>query len=321
MSSPEETRVGYPCLFKQQCHGCDKVTIQDRPFMCINLKCQYYTPCPGCQENRTLHDTTSGKRCKECIKKSKKLQREFITEKEKSINNGAMQLGLSTGNGAGNTGPEIRTISITSPGEPPLELDQAEKTYYLERWGNFKGYYRNPSAYFVCHLIILQEIQITYLTSKRLQARGYLNEELTNQLNTAVSMLKKMNEQLPSKEAEDVMDDEKSLAMIYDAYKEETRIRYAGGVARILSPAALALAPRLDFPIDPFELLTNLGFSFAEAEDAIRNVNMPSAEYTPQQILEHFGFHLTEEFAQPLASPLVSPLSDAQLTEEDERLD
>jgi hypothetical protein len=307
MPANESHLPGYPCLYKAVCKNCNKVAIDDRPSLCVHIKCVHYTICPLCHENRTLRDTDQGVMCGQCLTKKPNLAKAVLAKEE------AARAGTATISGAT---AEPRQITVTKPGTPPPELNEEEKRHYKERWEDFKGYYRNPAAYFTCHMIILEEITLGYVEGRILASRGNLNTEWNEIKSISIATLEKLNKQLPAKESEDLLDDEKSLAMIYDTYVNEKKIRYANGVARLLTPEALALAPAMHFPIDATKLLQRCGFTPMDIEDVLQRVEMPPEHYTAAQVLEYFGFRLREEYAQPIASPL----SESQILDDEERL-
>lgn len=279
------------------CRNCKKTKIEDRPTVCSAIECEDFQPCPQCGLNRTLHDTVNrGRLCKVCVGITKAQVPKAIKELEGVIFSGEEDQKASDAS----TGINIRGIGkITTPGTPPPDLDDQEKEYYMNRWREYEGYYRNPSAYYNVHQLILLEIHSSYLNNKLISSRGELQSELSRELQVTVNLRKVVSDQLPEKEAEDVMDDEKSLAVIYEKYKEEKKLRSVGPVSRVFRRDTLALAPHLYFEINPKELLERCGFKVVDIEKILPRIQEFTAEQkkTPEQILEFFGFNLTEEFA------------------------
>lgn len=303
------------CQFKQVCIHCTKTQPDDRPHLCIAIQCEDYKVCPKCGMNRTLHETHDGQKlCKKCFGGYAKLgtrsSKAEIKDREES---GVAMIHTASDN---IHGVEIRQITVTPPGIPPPELNQDEKDYYNKRWNEYKGYYRNPKAYFICHQMILEELNLNYLAAKILCSRGEAESAFVRERQHSINTLRLLNEQLPDKEAEDVQDDEKSLAMIYDAYCREKQKRSVNGVSRILSQEAIALAPRLEFPIDPSELLKRCGFKIEEVSDVLSRIENIPLDKEPVDILEFFGFQIKEEYALPYEVQDASEYYDAEVNSE-----
>lgn len=296
-----------PCIYKRVCRSCTKTEEADRPVACIAIQCVDYELCAGCNQNRTLH----GERrlCKVCLGASVEIVRDSTKKEQKKRKNENRMTFVSTGN-------QDREIVITPPGVPPKELNDNEVEYYNVRWEQYKGYYRNPQAYFICHMIILEEINLTYLNSKLLSVRGEAANEYSKERQQSIKVLETLSEQLPDKEAEDVQDDEKALCSIYETYCEEKKKRAPGGVGRILSQAAVALAPNLDFKLNPRELLRRCGFREEDIDIAVSKIaEVPDESRTPEDILKFFGFELNEEYAMPFEMVDKSEFFDDEITD------
>lgn len=284
-----------PCTFKPVCRSCNKVEVGDRPQLCEAMACKDYQPCPGCGMNRTLHDSINkGTLCKICLKTSKIGIQTEIKETAEAISNGAS---VSTGN----MGVKVRGLhSLSIPGVAPDDLEDEEKEYYDKRWAEYHGYYRNPAAYYNCHQLILLEIHSSYLNRSLIGSRGELQKDLSRDLQVTIALRKMVQDQLPDKEAEDVMDDEKSLAMIYDTYRKEKGLRSLGPVSRVFRRDTVAIAPYLEFPLDPRVLLTNCGFKVVEVDKVVERIkDIPLEGKTPEEVLKFFGFELDEKYAMP----------------------
>lgn len=290
-----------PCIFKKVCKKCLKVQVDERPVMCEALKCEYYTPCSKCSKNRKL--TEIGK-CNVCSgispQDSARLRNEAIKERKESIELGRVPI----------AGVTINT-KITSPGTPPQGLNSGQVEYYKSRWNDYKGYYRDPSAYFVCHLIILEEINISSLTDKMLETALERRADIGRSVTASISTMKMLKDQLPDREAEEEMDENKTIAAIYDAWLQEKKFRTKSGVSRILSPEAIALAPELTFKIDPHKLLERCGFKEIQIENAIDLIEQipEDIQDSPESILEFFGFKLRDEYALEYDNPLVENIN------------
>lgn len=285
------------CDFKKVCNSCTKAEVSERPSMCILLQCPHYTRCSICGMNRKLNDAGL---CLDCSGQSKVSQNAIPGKARREANAKVPSL-LQEEDGVITSRP----VTLTEPGTPPLELQVLEKSYYQKRWKEYKGYYRNPAAYFICHMMILEEINLTFMNSRMLETRGELQHQYASERQRSITVLKLLKEQLPEREMEEVMDDEKAIASIYEAYIQEKQVRYAGGVARLLSPEAIALAPALTFPLDPRELLTRCGFDIVNIEQALEKIDFQeiATEKTPEEVLEFFGFYLREEYAMPYIVP------------------
>jgi hypothetical protein len=289
------------CTFKKVCNSCTKADLADRPSMCILIKCPYYKLCSLCGNNRKLNDRGL---CIDCSGESKVGQNAIPSQARKAAAK-AVSTGETNITREENGVLVAHSVSITEPGVPPPELQGREVTYYQKRWSEYKGYYRNPAAYFICHMMILEEINLAFMNSRMLETRGELQQQYASERQRSITVLKLLKEQLPEREMEEVMDDEKAIASIYETYLQEKQIRYMGGVARLLSPGAIALAPSLTFPLDPRELLTRCGFDIVDIEQALEKIDyQPIAkERTPEEVLEFLGFFLKEEYAMPYVVP------------------
>jgi hypothetical protein len=294
------------CGYKQCCAACTKVHIDERPSMCDAIGCEDYLPCPSCGKNRTLHDLNGKKLCKQCHSQSEAEARKLVGQKSAAIKNGQQE--VSSGNGAhagtdaafNATGGKVRTVTMSPPGTPPSELTAIERNYYEQRWKEFKGYYRNPSAYFVCHTIIIEEINLNYLNEKQIMCRGEMQAEIGNARSASLRMLELLNKQLPAKESEDEAEDENFLSKVYQRYVEAKSKRSLKGISRVFSSEAVAMAPELTFPIDPADLMTRCGWTLQEALDIAKHITLDdniAKTKTPKELLEYFGIRLDEQYA------------------------
>jgi len=288
------------CAFKKECRGCNKVALEDRPVMCAAIKCPIFEPCPNCHNNRTLHEVDGVKLCKKCFELSPNLLKKLMAQREAEISSG--NLTMPPAGGAGS--PRIITMSL--PGIAPDGLEPYEKDYYNKRWEQYEGHYRNPSAYFTCHAIILEEIRANYLLRKRIDLRGEAEAENRVEYTSCMATLDVLTKRLPEKEAEDVMDDEKTLAVIYEKYSKETAKRRTAGVSRIFTNEAIVLDPALDFPVNPRAILERLGYKIASFTELLEKIVLDGdikKKMGPKELLEFFGFRLDEEYALPFDHP------------------
>ena len=136
---------------------------------------------------------------------------------------------------------------------------------------------------------------MNFITEKRGSDVSLLEKQRTR----LIDNLKELRNQLPEKEANDMSDDEKSLAMIYERYCEEKKLMAVGKVSRMITPEALALAPVLTFPLNPQELLVRLGYRQVDAIQACESILQVDLPSSTKKMLEFFGFFLEEKFAMP----------------------
>lgn len=282
-----------PCRFKRVCVNCMKADMDSRPAMCIALKCEHYELCPVCKENRSLH----GERriCKNCLGITSESSKSIIGNANSELK--AREATKTATVHTSTSSPLV--VSITPPGTPPPEFNDNQKNYYNDRWRQYEGYYRNPAAYFICHMLIIEEINLTYLNSLMILSRGEMQFEHTKERQQSIQMLKILNEQLPERESQDIMDDEKALSQIYESYCKEKRIRSAAGVSRIFSPDAVALIPELAFKFDAKMILEKCGYKLEDLDAVLSRLEQMPIDRTPEEILKFFGYKLKEEYAMP----------------------
>lgn len=335
MSSEEATN---PCIYKKeckQCQICDNNTI-DRPKLCIEMECEYYTPCKKCGVNKTL---AADRKCGNCSrrKNNKLLVRGADGEPieiddnpptNKQLNPYHLTSPVSSGNSDESLTPSIhdpldsqpatREIEITVPGKPPNQFSQSEKDYYNNQWLLYKDFYSDPTAWPVVHQVIIMEIELIWLGTAMLSKRG---ESLTNyeaQRSKLINNLESLKKQLPTKESQQLTDDEKSMAAIYSKYLEEKAAREISGTRIIFSPEAMALAPMLPYPIDLREIINRLGYDTTSAIELCNKFkSMPSDAH---KLLEYLGFDLHEKLAMDAHNPDLEDLGLLGIeTIEDER--
>lgn len=265
-----------PCSFKKACIHCNVVEIGDRPIMCGQIECKDYTPCKKCKRNCNLNELGV---CAFCRKGKDSAQ----SEDELSEDNIEMPV------------QENDPDEMCTPGIPPEYLSETQQMYYAQQWDSYSGYYRDPTAYIICHYIILEEINLNYLTKMIMQRRGDMRDRLQRLKQTSISTLKDLRSQLPEKEALELSDDEKYVAMIADAYIKEKNLRSTGKVSRVFSDEAIALAPVLPHRANLQQMIENCGYTVETPEGALALLD--SVPETPEELLNVFGFKVGEKYA------------------------
>lgn len=286
-----------PCIYKSVCKECKMCDADDRPLMCISLRCEYYTPCTKCHCNRTLNDK---KICNVCAKDQRTT---IATNPEGKLIEVPVSHQVQMQSSDEGDIPH-REVSITQPGTPPSEYSEGEKEYYLAQWNEYRNFYRDPTAKALCHNIIIMEIELNYLVNYMINHRGQASKDHESQRNRIIKNLTELRNQLPQREATEQSDDERFISMVYDRYIEEKKKRSLGKVSRVLSPEALALAPALDFPVNPQQLLTDLGYRTVDAIQACQHITLEELPSNPAQTLEFFGYFLDEKYAMPYETKL-----------------
>jgi hypothetical protein len=161
------------------------------------------------------------------------------------------------------------------------------------------------------------EIELNWLTSYLISHRGEVEKGLEVKRDKIIDNLQKLRASLPDKEANDMSDDEKSIAMIHESYLKEYRLRHKGHISRIFSPEAIALAPALTHKVDPAKLLTKLGYNLVDvvqaADKFYADHELPDS---PEAMLEFFGFYLREKYAMPYDQNILD--EDEGIEHEDE---
>jgi len=295
-----------PCTFKKLCRNCNFCNEERRPTACIELHCEHYTPCRKCKRNLPLNFqelcTFCDEKDKSPIKVSKKvstsIQRE-MDELEQSLESMEVRDGSNQAV-ASRAELQNRKYEITAPGVAPNQYTESERTYYLSQWEQYKGFYRDPTAYSVLHNIILLEVELNWVNGYMLSQRGEIIKELEVKQQRLIQNLRVLRDQLPEKEAQDLSDDEKSIAMIYQRYCEEIKVRRVGKLSRMLSPEAYVLADNLHFKFNPMNLLMRMGYKPIPAAEAVdRYIDPKDIPQDPQDFLQFMGCHLREKFASP----------------------
>jgi len=218
--------------------------------------------------------------------------------------------------GATSGGVEIK---ITLPGVPPDHYTAAEKEYYQQHWEMYKGYYRDPTCYTIVHNLILLEVELNFVTGWLNQARQGFDKNNEFRRKAIIDSMDKLRGQLPQKEMQEMTDDEKSLAMIYERYCKEKKLRYVGGVSRMISPEAIALAPVMPFKMDLFGILKKMGYSPVEIQQAIpRFYETEEIPQDPNKMLEWLGFFLKEQYAMQESEVLPAQVENEFVLEQEE---
>ncbi len=296
-----------PCTVKRKCMMCKDVDLGDRPTMCKALACEFYIPCSKCGMNADGIDPDIGwcenEHCKHINNIMEVVAVEVIDGHEIRAYDTGPNETEDVLSSVVSTGKKRR--KITRPGVPPDELEDYEREYYLHRWEEYEGYYRDPVAYVTCHYLILEEIKLSYIMAEVLQKRGEALADKETEKSHVYSSIRKLKEQLPEKESERLSDDQVALGMIYDKYCEVNKKTRSSEVIRVLTPEAVALAPTLPFKLDPERMLRLCGFSLVEAQDAAQRVfNANEIEMSGLSILEFLGFKVKEKYAMPFDSDM-----------------
>jgi len=283
------TEAQNPCTFKTVCKTCRFVkNVNDRPLLCKESSCPEYTPCSKCGKNVALY---KDKKCAGCTKEDAAPTTEDLGVSSKETFSPGKQDVPASKNG--------RVFSVTVPGQAPPEYNEEEKSYYERQWLEYEGYYRDPSAYPVCHAIILGEIELNHVNSQLINIRYEEDQKILESIDKRqeriINTIAKLRAALPAKEAIELSEDEKAISAIYERYAQEQLKRRVGNVSRVLSPEAVALAPCLPFPVGLADILTRLGYKSVDIENAFRQVEQ--AQYLPKDpktLLEALGMILSE---------------------------
>jgi len=280
---------------------CIDVDLDDRPTMCKSLACEFYIPCSKCGVNADGIDPDIGW----CENRHCKHAKGVIETVEIEVSDGQVIRAYDVGPNVteevlSSVSTRKKRRSITRPGVPPPELESHEIEYYLYRWEEYEGYYRDPVAYVTCHYLILEEIKLSYIMSDVLQKRGEALADKENEKSRVYDSIRKLKDQLPEKESERLSDDQLALGMIYDKYCEENEKNRSADVIRVLSPEAVALAPELPFKLDAERMLRLCGFSLVEAQDAAQRIfDANDIKKSGLSVLEFLGYKLKEKYAMP----------------------
>ncbi len=277
-----------PCIFKKVCTSCKFVTIGDRPNGCVKWSCKDYTPCKGCAENRPLDQTG---RCANCGGEGVRPRAEGPPP--------VKQLPQETSHPVRQPLP-VQAEEFTFPGHAPSRYTADERQYYDSNWVNYSGYYRDPTAAALLHNIILLEVEINHTIAAIAQHRTESKKDLEGKHDRLTKTMKILRDQLPKKESMELNEDEKSLGMIHERYLEQIGHVRVGGISRVLTQDAIALAPHLHFPINVTELLQRLGYRLVDIVTALEKHFTP--EDVPKNIddmLEFLGFYLKAKYAMP----------------------
>jgi hypothetical protein len=276
------------CTWKTECKDCKIVDRKDRPNVCRDIKCHHLTICTSCGLNKYSEDTSDPDKtlCNECYANQNPTKKVRVTSQQQKTTSNA-----------------VDSMTVMIPGEAPPSLSEKEKDYYIKRWTEYDGYFRDPAAYAVVHHMILEELNLNYIQSKIISIRGGVtSDELTKQKENSIKSLESLKKQLPEKEAREDSDEEKALCNAYSKYLEEIGKSTKRGFRRVLTEEAIALAPELYFKIDPRELLERCGFDVATLDEVLEKFYVPEEiGTTAEEILEFLGFKLKEEYALPFA--------------------
>lgn len=276
------------CSYKTCCKNCRLAVDNhdERPSVCELNNCPEYRPCEVCKKNKPLTKDSDKSLCVNCyIDLTRGTDRDFTQEDSFT--------GIDIPHPEGDAG---RTATC-SPGTPPAAFNNSEKQEYIRQWKEHDGFYKDPYALPMIHNMIIMQIQLHSVTEKIIvhQHEPDMLAILMNQQEMLIKNISAIQAKLPSKEAEDLSDMEASMAMVYQDYCEEHGKRYNGGVARMLTDEALALAPVLPFKVDLPRLMGNLGLNFVSHEQASEMLKFDDIK----SALEFFGFEGDEDITAP----------------------
>lgn len=279
-----------PCTYKPICKTCKWVeAVEDRPALCIRLSCEHYTPCAKCGKNAPLY---KDKKCSAC---SKEKEASKVAPPEPYTEVSAANLPDVASRFNGNA--IEREISFTVPGQCPPEYNDEERAYYENQWEEYQGYFRDPSAYPIVHSIILMEIELSHINTRIINSGS--EDAIVNLEKRRLKLVETMDRlrrSLPERESLELSDDEKAIAAIYERYAEERLRRRIGGVSRVLTPEAIALAPRLPYKLNLSSILLKLGYRAIDIEAALQLVIPPDQlPKDPVLLLEALGIFLREK--------------------------
>ena len=213
-----------PCSYKQQCISCKLVPIESRPSLCESMQCEHFTPCVSCSDNKKLINNTCS-RCKRLHQQDRDRRDQLrVSDIEDEIPEDSLDTEVDSKYDSIPI-PEYKG-TLALPGTPPESFSPAEKDYYLMMWSKYDNYYRNPTAYPIAHAIIIQQMELNRLIQQIHEASGEYVASLEQKKNKTIESLKKLHDQMPDREAEEISDDEKSIAMIYDSYIEAKKKRH-----------------------------------------------------------------------------------------------
>lgn len=292
----------HPCSFKVLCRTkCPaSLPIADRPEMCESMECEHYTPCKKCGNNRHLQEGL----CADCKRGGHKKPDPEVRRKDGEVEiydaSEEMDADFPLESEVDQNRDKL-PMSITLPGDPPPEYGDQEREYYEKQWEQYSGYYRDPTAYAICHNIILIEVELHWINTWLLRKRETVSDSvkaMEKKRDGMIANLEKLRKQLPEKDSADLSDAERSISMIYETYVKEQGLRKQGNVSRILSKEAVALAPQLHFPLDPEELLRRLNYRTVDITEAV-DMFCDSDEIPPdpKELLEFMGYYLDEKLA------------------------
>lgn len=325
-----------PCQFKRCCKSCMMVDMDNRPSLCLQLECNDYKPCKKCGMNRELDARgLCLARCSK-VKSEETLIRNAAGEAElirdpMPTNFRLQTVGIPNEVSSGNfedpgprpvPGSTNVKIGITLPGTPPEYFTPVEAESYRKQWDSYSGFYRDPTAYAVVHNVIIMEIELNFINAWIGMNRAnpqVATKDMEDRHYRLIQSLEKLRNQLPKKDAEELSDDEKSLGMIYERYCKEKNLRSVAGISRILTQDAVALAPLLDFKMDPTELFKTMGYRVVDIEEAMKKFH--TSKDIPNNVeamAEFLGFFLKEEYAITETIVPMSALEDFETTEEKE---
>lgn len=320
----EDKSVSGPCNFKANCKTCRYASQQDRPSVCTDLDCEYYTPCKKCGANTSLQ---SNGHCRECGRgKTSNDESTIVRTKDgfavasksdvpipgaaKMLSKAGTKPELdpivesviseirADGKMAGDAGYDENHDDggFTMPGTPPSGLNAEESKYYLKQWESYIEYYPDPTLSSTLHTIIVIELELLWITSRAANSRGEYEMELMTRRSRLTSDIKALRNSLPEEEASQISEKEASLSYAYEQYAEERAKNSFGGVDRVFTKDAVALNAALPFKTDLPYILRKLGYTSKDVTEVTDRV-IDIKNLTPIEVAEAFGFPVRQDLA------------------------
>lgn len=276
------------------------------------LNCEHYTPCIQCQQNRALNEDQL---CEQCVKPVKGKAAAPPPVEPAIAEHPATSQEVSPVN--------FRAI-VTPPGVPHPNYTEQQRDYYKTNWENYVGYFRDPSAYPLIHHMIMMEIELMAVANEKvylMQLDGDNDprlKALEQRETKLISNMELLRRSLPEKEAQEMTDDEKSIAAILERYTQLKKSRYQGGVSRIMSPHAIALAPVLPHKLNLGEILRRLGYKAISVEEALDKVTDPQKlPRNPIELAEFLGMFVRERVVAAEDEDELPELPEGLINDED----
>lgn len=319
-----EDQTRGPCSYKANCKTCRYASQQDRPSVCIDLDCEYYTPCKKCGANTTLQ---SNGHCRECGRGKVSNEEStivrtkdgFAVASKSDVPIPGSSKRLSKAGATGGLDPVIESVvseiradgtmvgdaasdeshddgGFTMPGTPPSGLNTEERKYYSKQWESYSEYYPDPTLGSTLHTIIVIELELLWITSRAANSRGEYEMELMTRRSRLTTDIKALRSSLPEEEASLISDKEAALSYAYEQYVDERAKNSFGGADRVFTKDAVALNAALPFKTDLPYILKKLGYVGEDAVSLADRV-VDIKNLTPIEVAEVFGFPVRQDLA------------------------